>query len=416
MVAELISVGTEILLGNITNTNARYLAEECAALGLSCYTQVTVGDNPGRLEEAVATALSRSDVVILTGGLGPTEDDLTKETVAKVLGLPLVEDPHSRQRIEDYFKKGIHRPPTDNNWKQAMIIEGCQVVDNHNGTAPGLIVTTAGEKQVILLPGPPGELYPMFEEAIRPFLEKLTSQIIYSRTVKIGGMGESYVADQIQDLLEKQTNPTIAPYAKIGEVHLRVTARAATKKEAKKLIRPVIRELKKRFGKSIYTTRNEVTLEDKFISLLEKYGLTVTTAESCSGGLLSGRLINVAGASDVINRCFVTYANEAKQDLLGVKNSTLRKYGAVSPQTAREMAKGAARAAKSQVALSVTGIAGPGGGTSEKPVGLVYIGCYVKGHTEVIECHFSGNRQKVREGTVARAIDFGRRCVMKYGK
>lgn len=416
MVAELISVGTEILLGNITNTNARFLSERCAALGLSCYYQVTVGDNEGRLKSAIEQALGRADVVILTGGLGPTDDDLTKETAAFVLGLPLVEDAHTRERIEDYFKNGIHSKPTDNNWKQALVPQGAIVVDNHNGTAPGLIIETKNNKTVILLPGPPNELYPMFEQDIRPYLKKMTPEVLYSRTVKIGGMGESYVAHEIRDMLEAQTNPTIAPYAKTGEVHLRVTARAETKKEAKEMVRPVLKELKNRFGSNIFTTYEDVTLEEKFVRLLKEYGLTVTTAESCSGGLLSGRLINVAGASEVIMQCFVTYANIAKHKLLGVKNSTLKKHGAVSPQTAKAMAKGAARAAGADVALSITGIAGPDGGTKDKPVGLVYIGCYVKGYIEVIECHFSGNRAKVREASVARAIDFGRRCVMKYGK
>lgn len=416
MVTELISVGTEILLGNITNTNARYLAEQCAALGLSCYYQVTVGDNPDRLEGALRQALKRSDVVILTGGLGPTNDDLTKEITAKVLGKNLAEDAHTRECIEAYFKMTMHRVITDNNWKQALVPEGAVVVDNRNGTAPGLIMETDDNKTVILLPGPPNELYPMFEQDIHPFLSRLTKEVIYSRTVKIGGLGESFVAAQIKDMLDSQTNPTIAPYAKTGEVHLRVTARAQSVEMAKKMIRPVLKELKHRFGINIFATHEEVTLEDKLISMLKKREWTITTAESCSGGLLSGRLINVAGASDVINQCFVTYANEAKHALLGVKNHTLKKHGAVSPQTARAMAKGAAKAAEADVAISVTGIAGPGGGTEEKPVGLVYIGCYVRGYIEVMECHFSGNRAKVREATVARAIDFARRCVIRYSK
>ncbi len=416
MVAELISVGTEILLGNITNTNARYLAEQCASLGLSCYYQVTVGDNPDRLEGALKQALKRSDVVILTGGLGPTNDDLTKEIAAKVLEKPLAEDLHTRECIKTYFKNSMHRVVTENNWKQALVPQGAKVIDNHNGTAPGLIMETRDQKCVILLPGPPNELYPMFEQDIRPYLSSLTKEIIYSRTVKIGGLGESFVATEIKDLLDAQTNPTIAPYAKTGEVHLRVTARARTTEDAKKMIRPVLKELKHRFGINIFATHEEVSMEDKLVSMLQKRGWTITTAESCTGGLLSGRLINVAGASNVIDQCFVTYANAAKHALLGVKNHTLKKHGAVSPQTAREMAKGAAKAAGADVAISVTGIAGPGGGTKEKPVGLVYIGCYVKGYIEVMECHFSGNRSKVREATVARAIDFARRCVIRYSK
>ena len=415
MVAELISVGTEILLGNITNTNASYLAEQCAALGLSCYYQVTVGDNSKRLKDALITALSRADIVILTGGLGPTDDDLTKETAAAVFHARLVQDEHTRQRIENYLKKGNYTI-TENNWKQALVPEGCKIVDNDNGTAPGLIMTNDEGQKLILLPGPPGELYPMFEHQIRPYLAGLNPQVIYSRTVKISGKGESLVADEIDDLLKSQENPTIAPYAKTGEVHLRITARAVSEKEAKKMIRPVIRELKKRFGANICTTKDDMTLEGRFVELLQKYGLTVACAESCTGGLLTGRLVNVAGASDVLMQSAVTYANEAKREILGVPKRVLKKYGAVSPQTAKYMAEGAAKWAKADVALSVTGIAGPGGGTPQKPVGLVYIGCCINGRTEVIQCHFNGNRMKVREAAVAKALDLGRRCVMKYAK
>lgn len=416
MVAEIISVGTEILLGNITNTNACYLARQCAGVGLSCYYQVTVGDNAHRLSEALTEALKRSDVVILTGGLGPTDDDLTKETAAKVLGLELVEDTHSRELLEDYFKNGIRRKMTENNYKQALVPKGAIVLDNKNGTAPGLIIKTEDHKMVILLPGPPNELYPMFENDIRPVLLELSEEVLYSRTVKIGSMGESFVAAEIADLIDAQTNPTIAPYAKTGEVHLRVTAKAKSEKEAKAMVKPVLKELKHRFGEKIFTTHEEVTLEEKLVKVLKKRELTVTTAESCTGGLLSGRLINAPGASEVVHQCFVTYANSAKHELLGVPEEVLKKHGAVSEQTAKAMALGAAKAANAEVAVSVTGIAGPGGGTKEKPVGLVYIGCFVNGITEVIECHFSGNRAKIREASVARALDFCRCCVLKYGK
>ena len=241
MVAELISVGTELLLGNIVNTNTRYLAEKCAALGLSMYHQVTVGDNRDRLADAVRTALQRADVVILTGGLGPTEDDLTKEVCSEVMGFSLVEDPHTRKRIEKYFENNIYKEIPDNNWKQAIVPDGSIVLDNDNGTAPGLILEKDG-KRAILLPGPPGELYPLFEKKVVPYLQKLQPEVILSQMVKICGYGESQVEDKLLDLIDGQTNPTIATYAKTGEVHLRVTARAKETEQAKKLLKPVVKE------------------------------------------------------------------------------------------------------------------------------------------------------------------------------
>lgn len=248
MVAELISVGTEILLGTIVNTNASFLAEKCALLGLSIYYQSVVGDNEKRLEETLKTALDRSDVVILSGGLGPTQDDLTKETVARVMNRELVLDKHSKERIEEYFKKSQTKTITENNWKQALIPKGAIVVDNDNGTAPGVIIEEGG-KSVILLPGPPNELIPMFNKDIYPYLNKLQPEIILSSMVKICGVGESTVETMIKDLIDSQTNPTVAPYAKTGEVHLRVTAKAKDEEEAKKLIKPVVKELKARLDR-----------------------------------------------------------------------------------------------------------------------------------------------------------------------
>ena len=314
MVVELISVGTELLLGNIVNTNAAYLAQKCAILGLSLYHQTVVGDNEERLSETLQTALGRADVVILSGGLGPTQDDLTKETAASVLEMPLVEDAHSRERIEEYFKNSQFKIITDNNWKQAMVPKGAIVVDNDNGTAPGLIMEKKG-KSVILLPGPPNELVPMFEKSIMPYLRKLQPETISSVMVKICGLGESYVETQIADLIEIHSNPTFASYDKTGEVHLRVTAKAADEKEAKKLIKPMVKELKNRFGNSIYTTDENVTLEETVVNLLKEKELTLTTAESCTGGMLGARLTNVPGVSDVYKQGFITYSNRAKRKI-----------------------------------------------------------------------------------------------------
>lgn len=413
MTVELISVGTELLLGNIVNTNAAYLAEQCAGLGLSCYYQTVVGDNEERLTQTLRTALERADVVILSGGLGPTQDDLTKETAAKVLGRQLYLDEHSKERIQDYFaKRRIEL--TENNWKQAMVPEGAIVLDNANGTAPGIILK-AGEKSVILLPGPPNELVPMFETAVYPYLMAAEPGVIYSQTVKLCGIGESKAETMVADMIAEQGNPTIAPYAKTGEVHLRVTAKAVSEKEAKKLLKPVIKELKNRFGAKVYTTDEKVTLEEAVVELLRKNDLTVTTAESCTGGLLSARLINVPGVSEVFKSGRVTYSNKAKKKLLGVKKLSLDQYGAVSPNVAKEMAKGAAAAAKADVAVAVTGIAGPDGGTAQKPVGLVYIACSVCGRTTVKEYQFSGNRSKVRENSVVAALTLMRQCILEYG-
>ena len=412
MIVELVSVGTELLLGNIVNTNAQFLAEQCALLGLSVYHQVVVGDNEGRLAEVLRMALGRSDVVILGGGLGPTEDDLTKEVCAKVMGLELVEDPHTRKRIEGYLKGGIFKEIPDNNWKQAMIPEGAIVLDNDNGTAPGLIMEKDG-KRVILLPGPPKELCPMFLNQVSPYLKKLQPDVIRSQMVKICGMGESQVEDKLLDVIDRQTNPTIATYAKTGVVHWRITARAADEEEAKRLIKPVVKEIRNRFGDFVYSVREDETLEMAVVKLLLKYGLTVTTAESCTGGLLAGRIINVPGASEVFREGFITYSNKAKRKYLEVSKSTLKKYGAVSGQTAREMAAGGVFAADCDACVAVTGIAGPDGATEEKPVGLVYIATYMKKKITVEKYQFKGNREKVREQAVVKALDLLRRSILE---
>lgn len=410
MVVELISVGTELLLGNIVNTNTQYLAEKCALLGLSMYHQVTVGDNRERLSETIETALKRSDIVILTGGLGPTEDDLTKEVCASVMDFELEEDSHTKERIKKYFKNNIYKEIPDNNWKQAIIPRGAMVLDNDNGTAPGLILEKDG-KAAILLPGPPGELKPLFERAVVPYLKKLQPEVIRSQMLKICGHGESQVEDKLLDLIDKQTNPTIATYAKTAEVHLRVTAKADSEEEAKRILKPVVKEIKNRFGDDIYTTKEEETLEMAVVRLLTKHELTVTTAESCTGGLIAGRLVNVPGASGVFREGFITYSNKAKRKILDVSKSTLKKYGAVSEQTAKEMATGGVFATDADVCIAVTGIAGPDS-EGEKPVGLVYIACYMKDKVKVEEYHFKGNREKIREQSVVKALDLLRRSIL----
>lgn len=428
MIAEIISVGTEILLGNIVNTNANYLSVKCAELGIINYFQVSVGDNEERLIKTLSLALSRSDIVILTGGLGPTKDDLTKEVTAKVLRRNLVEDPHTKERIYSFFQGRNIKDITENNWKQALTIEGAMVIDNNNGTAPGLIIRIEEEKGdnkdinpyinkvVILLPGPPNELIPMFEQKIKPFLSSLQPGILYSEMVKICGIGESKAESMIQDLIEEQTNPTIATYAKTGEVHIRVTAAADNYELGNRLVKPMVDELKKRFSTAIYTTKEQESLEDVVVALLAKHHIMLTTAESCTGGLIAGRIVNVPGASAVLGEGFITYSNEAKQKYLGVKEETLKAFGAVSKETAGEMALGAVKASGSKASLAVTGIAGPDGGTKEKPVGLVYIACALKERVTIKEYRFKGNRQKVRDYTVICALDLLRNSLIKeYG-
>lgn len=415
MTVELISVGTEILMGNIVNTNAAYLSVKCAQLGMSVYRETSVGDNKERLEEAIKEGLSRSDIVILTGGLGPTKDDLTKETAAKVAGRKLVTDQASKKRIQEYFQK-MNREIADSNWKQADMPEGSIILPNKRGTAPGCIIETADGKRMILMPGPPYEMQGMFEQSVYPYLEKLQSNRFYSKMVKICGIGESMAESMAADLIEAQDNPTIALYCKTGEVHFRVTASADSVDEAKKLVKPVVKELKNRFKENIFTTEEEETLEQVVVKLLKKYGLSLVAAESCTAGMFTARIANVPGASDVLSESFVTYSNKAKRKYLDVSKSTLKKYGAVSEKTAKEMVKGAAIGTDSDVAVAITGFAGPDS-DEEHPVGLVYIACYVNEKAQVREFHFNGDRQRVRELAVENALDLLRRCILSnYAK
>ena len=416
MITELVAVGTEILLGNIVNTNSAYLSEQCALLGLSVYYQTVVGDNPDRMKSVIKTALDRSDVVILTGGLGPTEDDLTKEVTAELMGFELVEDARWREILEQYLvtyqKNNPERRITSNNYKQAMIPRGSIVLDNHNGTAPGLIMEKNG-KTAILLPGPPNEMKPMFQESVFPYLRSKQPEIIYSQMVKICGIGESQVADEIKDMIEAQSNPTIAPYAKVGEVHLRITAKSQSEKECKKLIKPVVRELQNRFGKNIFATEESKTLEEAVVDMLKDQNLTLSLAESCTGGMVASRIVNVPGSSDVFTHGYVTYSNRAKRKCLGVKKTTLKTEGAVSEKCAKEMAKGGCFFSKTDICLSVTGLAGPDGGTEKTPVGTVFMACCFNEKVITHEYHFTGNRSKIREQAAAHALALLRECIME---
>lgn len=412
MNVEIICVGTEILMGNIVNTNAAFLAENCANLGLSCFYQIVVGDNEKRLSEVIKTAKERSDIIILSGGLGPTEDDLTKETASKVYNMELVEDSLALASLKEFFENR-NLEMTENNLKQALVPKGSIVLQNPNGTAPGIIIEEENSR-CIMLPGPPNELIPMFNDSVAPYLRKIQGGHLISDMIKICGMGESKVETMIKDLIDAQTNPTIATYAKTGEVHLRISAFAESEKEARKLLKPVVKELKSRFGASIYTSEENVSLEQSVYELLKTNDLTISAAESCTGGLFTARLVNVSGVSEIYKEGYLTYSNKAKRKLLGVKKSTIEKYGAVSVQCAEEMVKGLCKVTKSECGVSITGIAGPDGGTKTKPVGLVYVGVCINGHTCVKEYRFSGNRNKIREQAVAYALIFLREMLLKY--
>ena len=393
MRAEIITVGTEILLGDIVNTNSQYLAKELANLGIEVYYQGTVGDNEKRLLQSFEESLNRSDIVITTGGLGPTKDDLTKETAAKFFNQELVLDEKSWSDIKVYFNK-LGKVPTENNKKQAYFPKDAIILENNNGTAPGAILKK-GKKIIIVLPGPPKEMKLMFEESVKPYLKRLTNEILVSKTLRFYGIGESSLEEEIIDIINEQSNPTIAPYAKDTEVTLRVTAKGTSKEEAIDLINPVVNKIKDRVGNYIYSD-DDTSLEDTVAKLIINKNLTISVAESCTGGMVSSYLINYPGISSVFMEGCVTYSNEAKIKSLGVKKETLDKFGAVSEQTAIEMAKGIAKRHNTNIGLATTGIAGPEGGSDEKPVGLVYFGIYINGKTISKRYIFNGNRQQIR--------------------
>lgn len=372
--AEILCIGTEILMGDIVNTNAAYIAKELAGLGINVYHQSVVGDNPQRLREALELAFSRADIVITTGGLGPTYDDLSKETIAAFFGRELVMDQESLHRIECHFLRQ-NRPMTENNKKQAMMPQGCIIFPNNNGTAPGCAIEGTGEQQgktAIMLPGPPREMKPMFEESVKPFLLKDSDTRLVSHTMHFFGIGESMLESLLRDLMEHSLNPTVAPYAKTGEVQLRVTARVQNGEDAEALLQPVMEKIKEQVGGYLYGI-DVGDLQTAAVHALKVNGLHVAVAESCTGGYVAKRLTDVSGASEVFECGVVTYSNRMKHHLLGVSQQTLDTFGAVSEETAREMAAGVRRLSGAEIGISVTGNAGPEP-SEGKEVGLVYIG------------------------------------------
>ena len=402
MIAEIVSVGTELLMGQIVNTDAQFLARRLAALGITMYRQSTVGDNPGRVKEAVREALSRADLVITTGGLGPTEDDLTKEMVAEALGLPMVRHDEVVEGIRRYFES-TGREMTPNNLRQADFPEGARLIPNRKGTAPGCIAEKDG-KRVAVLPGPPHELIDMYEQQLEPYLLSLSDQVIASRFLHIVGVGESIVETRLMDLFHWES-PTLALYCAPGEVTARLTVRCGKDVDPAPLLEPLQKEIRARLGESVYAEGLDASMPKTVVEMLTARRETVSVAESLTGGMLASRLVDVPGASAVLGESYVTYANEAKERLLGVSGETLRAHGAVSEQCAREMAEGCRRASGADWALATTGIAGPDGGTPEKPVGTVYIACAGRQGVVVKALKLRGDRTRVRSMTCLYAMD-----------
>lgn len=393
--AEILCVGTEILIGDIINTNAAFISEKLALMGISQYYQAAVGDNPARLENAIREALSRCDLLIMSGGLGPTYDDLTKETAAKCMGRELVLNEEALRRMKEIFAfRG--KEMTKNNEKQAYMPTGSVVFQNGAGTAPGCAIEDMeAEKIIVMLPGPPFEMKKMFTEQVMPYLEGFTDKRFVSKNVNIFGMGESEVEMRLQDLMRSSVNPSIAPYCGDGEVRLRVTASGQTVEACESMVTGAIEQIKSsEVGSVVYGI--DTDLASALVTKYASFGKTLAIAESCTGGLISKRVTDVSGSSAVLGYGAVTYANEAKIKLLSVKPETLASYGAVSEQTAAEMAEGVRALAGADVGIATTGIAGPGGGTPEKPVGLVYLGVSSEKGTRVIRLMLKGDRQRVR--------------------
>ena len=416
MIAEIVAIGTELLMGQIVNTDAQYLSRRLQSLGIAVYYHTTVGDNPQRMRDTLALALSRSDIVITTGGLGPTQDDISKEMAAKLLGLEMKFDEDSWQAIRGYFDR-LGRVCPENNRRQAMFAEGARILPNACGTAPGCMIEKDG-KIVIQLPGPPHEMADMFEKQVYGPLAEKTGGCIASRYLRIYGLGESQVAQMCAKWIESEDEVTVAPYCSLGECQLRVTARGENEAAALKKVLPVVDELLAVLGDSVYavTQTSEGSMEEAAGEALVSRGLTVSTAESCTGGLVAARLVNYPGISAALCEAHVTYANEAKVKYCGVKRETLEAYGAVSEQTAREMAQGLREKSGSDIAVATTGIAGPGGGTAEKPVGLVYVACADISGVRVERLQLGGSRERIRNLSALRALNMIRLAAIEYAK
>lgn len=406
LVAEILCTGEELLLGDIVNTNAAFLSAELTGLGISVYHHSVVGDDPARLSASVSEGLSRSDIVVISGGLGPTKDDLTKETVASLFGRKMVLHTESLEAIRAYFAK-TNRVMSKNNEKQAMMPEGAIVFPNHYGTAPALALENDAGQAVIMLPGPPSELKPLFFEQVVPYLKRKNSMAIVSKNIHFFGIGESALAERLDGLLIDTSSLTAATYCKEGEVRIRITARAESESLANEACESYAQRIMQTdAGEFIYGV-DVGTIENAVVKALHESGLTLSAAESCTGGLIAKRVTDISGCSDVFFGGCVTYTNDVKQRLIGVSAKTLEKYGAVSEQTAREMARGVRLATGSDIGVSATGIAGPTGGTPETPVGTVFIGISTRNGEEVRKLSLSPmrSREYIRLASATNAFD-----------
>lgn len=401
MKCAIISIGTELLMGQVLNTNTKYLSEELNKLGVGVYYHHTVGDNPIRLEKLINSAFENVDMIITTGGLGPTQDDLTKEVISKIFNKKLQLHEKSYNQIKSYFKsKNIKM--TDNNKKQAVMPQDSIVLTNNYGTAPGFIIED-DNKKIISLPGPPREMKKMFEEEVIKHLKEKSNNIV-SKTIRLIGIGESALEDAIIDLIDNQTNPTIATYAKPGQVSIRITASDKNRDKANEMVDKMVQVIDTRLSRYIYSFKDE-ELIDIVGNELIKRNKTISLAESCTGGMIAANLTDISGISKVFDRGLVTYSNKAKEEELGVKYHILEEFGAVSRQTAEEMVLGLKNKTNSDICLSVTGIAGPGGGCDKKPVGLVYISIIYDDVIVTRRFNFAGDRKKIRENTLLNALN-----------
>ena len=410
MKSAILSVGTELLFGQIVNTNTVFLSNQLNLLGIDVLYHHAVGDNPTRLDRLLRNVLSEVDLVITTGGLGPTQDDLTKEVIAEVMGEALVLHQPSMDSLQEAFHK-MGRIMTENNKKQAYIPRNAMIFPNSQGTAPGFSLEKEGKK-IICLPGPPREMKAMFEQQVRPYLEALSEDVIYHRMIRTFGIGESQVETQLLSVINGQGDPTIATYAKEGETAIRVASKRKTYEEARLAVEEMILKIQGEIGVYIYSTEDRELLEVVGEMLLEG-SITLSAAESCTGGLFSSQITEIPGISKIFDRGLVTYSNQSKIDELGVSNETLEHYGAVSPETAREMAQGLYNKTGSDLCISVTGIAGPEGGTPEKPVGLVFIAVLYRGQIYERKVQSRNvNRNWNRNYTVLSMLNFIRQILL----
>ncbi|MGE5545038.1 MAG: competence/damage-inducible protein A [Bacillota bacterium] len=409
--AYIVSTGTELLLGNTADTNALFLSRELSALGIRVIGRATVGDNREMIKYAIRTGCDLADLVVCTGGLGPTADDLSREAACEVLGLPLIQNNEELTRIRDYFSRRRREMP-ESNRKQSMFPPDATVLKNRVGTASGFMVSSH-DKTLVLLPGPPHEMEVVFKEELEPRLRHWlgdSGRVMISRTIKVIGPGESQVEAMIADVMADPEGCSLALLAVGGEVHIRITRDAAVQSEANEAVNSVIHRLRKNLGDNIYGEDTD-TLPELIIRLLGSRGYTVALAESCTGGMVGKMLTDVPGSSAVFWGGVISYSNEAKTRILGVNEETLKKHGAVSPETAREMARGVRRLSGSTYGISLTGIAGPEGGTAEKPVGLVYLGLATVQGEQARELRLMGGRDGIRTIAAKSALDWLRRTL-----